>query len=85
MANNGWISVKERLPMIDDDVLVFARGKGDGFIGKTKIATAYITDCTYFGGSPIKVVPQWRSQFRFFLTDYEITHWMPMPEPPKEG
>ena len=49
-----WISVKDRLPMIDEDVLVFARGKGDGFIGKTKIATAYITDCTYFGGSPIK-------------------------------
>lgn len=81
----GWISVKDRLPMIDEDVLVFARGKEDGFIGETKIGIAYITDYMYFGCSPIKVVPQWRCPIQFFLTDYEITHWMPLPEPPKKG
>lgn len=81
---SGWISVKDRLPMIDENVLVFAQGKEDGFIGETKIAIAYMTDCTYFGGSPIKVEPRWRCPLQFFLTDYEITHWMPLPKPPKE-
>lgn len=74
-----WISVKDRLPMIDEDVLVFAKGKEDGFIGETKIAIAHMTDCMYFGGYTIKVEPRWRCPIQFFLTEYEITHWMPMP------
>lgn len=33
-----WISVKDRLPDVGEDVFVFAKGKIDGFIGDTVMA-----------------------------------------------
>ena len=26
----------------------------------------------------------WQSPWQYFFWNYEITHWMPLPEPPKE-
>lgn len=78
-----WISVKDRLPEEGKEVLVFAIGKLDNFIGETAIAISDYTN--------ISLVPQiihrmgWRAPWQYFLTDYEITHWMPLPEPPVKG
>ena len=65
-----WISVKDSLPEKDSRVLVYFRSdKNEG-----------IEDC-YFSGM--------RNRFVLYHTFEEvpdgitITHWMPLPEPPK--
>ena len=77
-----WISVEDRLPNADERVLVFGVGIYDGFIGDTVIAITDITDINPLFPS-LKIEKEWRSPWQYFLTDYKITHWMPLPEPPK--
>lgn len=78
-----WISVKERMPALDTEVLVFAVGLPEwGFEGKTTMAIAY--RFTYRFGSSGKEYEQWSTPWEYFHKDYKITHWMPLPEPPKE-
>lgn len=72
-----WISVKERMPESGEKVIVFAIGKYKGFIGDTVYAMSMILD------RPSGKC--WAVPWQYFDVDYEITHWMPMPEPPKEG
>ena len=71
-----WISVKERMPESGEKVIVFAIGKYDGFIGDTVYAMSMILDRPS-GKS-------WAVPWQYFDVDYEITHWMLLPEPPKE-
>lgn len=76
-----WIPVTERLPEVGEDVLIYAVCKDDDF--PSVIA---ITDRMIFRLFPASDgVETWRSLWQYFMTDYEITHWMPLPEPPKEG
>lgn len=70
--NGGWISVKDGLPDRDTRVLTtFVSNKG----------STGIEDCFYSG---------MRNRFVLYHTFEEvpdnitITHWMPLPEPPKE-
>lgn len=60
-----WISVKDRLPEEDKDVLAYN--------GVYMIIAAYTTNPTKYWytitGSVMRT----------------ITHWMPLPEPPKEN
>lgn len=72
----SWISVKDRMPESGEEVIVFAIGKYDGFIGDTVYAMSMILDRPS-GKS-------WAVPWQYFDVDYEITHWMPLPEPPKE-
>ena len=72
-----WISVKDRLPEVDVQVIVFAVGKYDCFIGTTTHAISTMLDRP--SGK------RWAVPWQYFDVDYEITHWMPLPEPPKEG
>lgn len=60
----GWISVKERLPEEDKDVLAYN--------GAYMFIAAYTTNPT---------------KYWYTITGsatLAITHWMPLPEPPKE-
>ena len=62
-----WISVEERLPPASHDEIVVWNGKWSR-VGKY-LAASMCGDC-------------------FFYTHYDdvlhgITHWMPLPEPPK--
>lgn len=77
-----WIPVSERLPDVGQSVLVYAVGKIDGFIGEhiTEICKRFVMH--FLPSSPGHEV--WSSPYQFFHTDYEITHWMPLPEMPKE-
>jgi hypothetical protein len=65
-----WISVEDRLPEENADVLIY-RG---GFIGD--LMNVY----TYKGHN------EWEDEYGYWSrTDDEgITHWMPLPEPPTE-
>lgn len=78
----GWISVKDKLPELNQWVLVYAVGKIDGFIGEHTIEICKRFIQHIFPSSPGHEI--WSSPYQYFHTDYEITHWMPLPEPPKE-
>ena len=70
-----WIPVSERLPDAGTNVLVFCKGCDYSSILTFRhdrygnLEFMYQDDCGY-----------WRKAFRA-----EVTHWMPLPEPPKEG
>lgn len=72
-----WIPVTERLPEVDKQVLVYAVGKIDGFIGDSVIA---ISERMILRLAPwCNGEETWSPPWQYFLTDYEITHWMPLP------
>lgn len=70
----GWISVKDELPPDDEYVLVYV-------YGQIKVYFYAVSDdgqerCHWWedeGGS-----------FHSDITDGDVTHWMPLPSPPKE-
>ncbi len=86
-----WISVKERLPNEEDDVLILIReiehyGRHHEkrkvyywqFVGwrvDEKWATTYCHGFRYIDDENEKE-PR---------CEHEVTHWMPLPEPPEEG
>lgn len=67
---NKWINVKDKLPEKNEDVLIY-RG---AYIGNL------ISVYTYIGHN------EWEDDYGYWIrTDDEgITHWMPLPAPPKE-
>lgn len=59
-----WISVKERLPEVEADILAY--------IGEGSFVVCWMTHDGYW-------------QCPAYLMDKDdVTHWMPLPEPPKE-
>lgn len=82
-ANNaGWISVKDRYPdAAGVAVLVSATSQYgqqhvfEAFIGYGDF-TWYTMDCTKMGNRRITC--------NEVSNNWKITHWMPLPEPPKE-
>ena len=78
----GWISVKDRLPDIrrvdylgeswneSDEVLVYVKDVPENF---RHIYVAYISEGV------------WHSDDDGWFNNYTVIHWMPLPEPPKEG
>lgn len=71
-----WISVEERLPEDNNNVLVYA-------IGNNENSIIAMTDYTHnMHGYNIE---GWHSPWQYFFYEYKITHWMPLPEGPKEG
>lgn len=69
-----WISVKDRLPEPDVLILVIANGKPHKNI---TLEGAYELAEYDPEGWILEMWPEWM--------DAEVTHWMPLPEPPKEG
>lgn len=73
-----WISVKDRLPNIGESVLV-------AVIINAKLNMPFRTDYTpdiEIGW--LEENGEWGLQFSC-ADRHEITHWMPLPEPPKGG
>ena len=69
-----WISVKDRLPEPDENVFIYAtRWEVKGYV--VGITRRY----RYTDGRETWVEP-----FPGFELTYHITHWMSLPEPPKE-
>ena len=60
-----WISVKDRMPDNDQDVLVYVRLKGRDPV---------ITNSFF-----MENIHRWSGLHRL-----NVTHWMPLPEPPKD-
>lgn len=71
----GWISVKDRLPPIYHTVLITGKNSVGGSFGVIK-------------GVHDRDMGQWyRNDIGKDVDSlgYTVTHWMPLPEPPKEG
>ena len=69
-AFSGWISVKDRLPEVDKPILycAFGRSVGEG-VYRGFDGVHHVWNMYAVSGT------HW---------DNEVTHWMPLPEPPKE-
>lgn len=68
---NGWISVKDRLPENETEVLIYC----PEFVCTIKLAM-WIEDGFYVDREDLIVKP---------APNGYCTHWQPLPEPPKEG
>ena len=74
-----WIPVTERMPDEDDDVLVLIGC--DCFV--MRLVNRDKTDVWHGDGS---VYMEWQSFSGSLTADVnDVTHWMPLPELPKEG
>ena len=86
-----WVSVKDRLPKEEDDVLVLIREIEHYGRHKEKrnvyhwIFTGWFIDgvwaTTYCHG--YKKIETENEEYP--NCEHTVTHWMPLPEPPKEG
>lgn len=73
-----WIPVTERLPENDECVLICALDVNDG--GKEITISAYSE--AVFGGKKLGY-KRWSEPYQYFSRQHKVTHWMPLPEPPK--
>lgn len=74
-AQQRWIPVTERLPEDDDDVLICAVD-GDG--NTVRAMTSYTHRMYGYN------IEGWCPPWQYFSNTYIITHWMMLPETPKE-
>ncbi len=80
VAPEGWISVKDKLPEPEQDVLVIARGWSGrllyiGSYQRMEAETSWLTGVT-------SKASDWSLWGWSYLREPEVTHWMPLPEPP---
>lgn len=76
----GWISVKDKLPEPEQDVLVIAHGWSGrllyiGSYQRMEAETSWLTGVT-------SKASDWSLWGWSYLREPEVTHWMPLPEPP---
>lgn len=83
-----WISVNDRLPELKDGNVysedVFAYCISDGETRDCRIPNTYPKAQRY---SSIDCIVRWKDSspsFRCNKMYGKVTHWMPLPEPPKE-
>lgn len=76
-----WINAKDRLPEDNTPVLVSFILNGHRFLNTSMIKRCenLWAWCNYNGSNPINDPDNYDDE----LCDPEVTHWMPLPEPPK--
>jgi len=64
-----WISVKDKLPEEDEMMILFYSTEGGVCSGNYEVEEEVYYSLDYIGGAGYRK---------------SVTHWMPLPEPPKE-
>ena len=72
-----WTSVEERLPEDRENVLVYIASEKEG-VGSVVAITNYTHNMPGFN------IEGWVSPWQYCFWDRKVTHWMNLPEPPKE-
>lgn len=82
-AQSKWIPVTEKLPDKDGDYLVFKKFAGNAWSDVVSFAKdgRKVGECA-FEGKWQNVWYYYDSEWGYIRTD-AITHWMPLPQPPK--
>ena len=88
-----WISVKDRLPEFKERVLAYVKNKdSEGRFNREGVYVAQLEDKVpkhdpegkrNFWGIP-GYDSEWTVWAWSYFTEPEVTHWRPLPEPPKE-
>lgn len=73
-----WVSVNDRYPEDNVNVIVFARGIGDNVNNTAMAITSYTHNMYGYN------IEGWCNPWQYFHYGYKITHWMPLPMPPEE-
>ncbi len=76
MDNNGWISVKERLPEIDQDVLV-------AYWTGNRYAIGFATYAYHY--EELKFIEPNFKYHGYFEITVDCDFWRPLPEPPEDN
>jgi hypothetical protein len=74
---NNWISVKDRLPELGQNVLVIK----DGLYG---LACREIVERKPLPPPQFNNIEIWEWNYGFEAREGQVTHWQELPEPPKE-
>ena len=77
-----WIPVTERLPKTDGKYLVHKNLWGTSYISTVRFAKDGKKVCPYDLKGQKNVWYDYDSETGYFPVD-TVTHWMPLPEPPK--
>ena len=80
--HNEWISVKDRLPKTNDKYLCCCRNKYIRILGFAK--SLYSVDRHTFANEHRSGFYEYDSEYGYYEWS-GVTHWMPLPELPKEG
>lgn len=73
---NQWISVKDKLPEEAVKVLIYTEYN----------ATAYgFFTGAYYNNRPLFAITMNRNSKHSWYEEIRVSHWMPLPEPPKDG
>lgn len=67
---NEWINVKDKLPLDSRSILICSKDGGVGYGWYTALEGWYYCRC-------------YDNEF-IHISENDITHWMPLPESPKE-
>lgn len=80
----GWIPVTERLPEESGQYIVCCDDSGcpdgEGIWYRTGVVVCAQADVGLYGG----ICWEWYDGHNLYDLEGVVTHWMPMPEPPKE-
>jgi hypothetical protein len=82
-----WVSVKDRLP--ERYKTSYPRGNNPDFSNVSEpvwifTQNGYMTEGTLEGDSWFDEMGQCLSDYFEDMSGHHVTHWMPLPEPPKE-
>lgn len=73
---NEWVSVKNNLPEENVKVLIYTEYNA--------IAYGFFTGA-YYNNRPLFAMTINRNSERSWYEEIRVSHWMPLPEPPKGG